>query len=218
MCGGCQNYISQNAMLTLLTAKHFGNCSPPKRCAHNSQHALEPEPCGGKGTLVRHVGKKDRHLPRLAAGTSKPILGTTIPGGLCARGRAGSSAGSPLSRWVPGPLPELEPPSRRGTGAAGVRTGVAMVTGARSRRGREAGGSTRGYWRLGWALATPPPTAAVRWSGPGAGFGTGADPRPVRGELSRGSGRRGAPGGLSPWGMGDQVLRGEGFAGERRWR
>lgn len=147
-----------------MTAKHFGNCSPPKRFTRNSQHALEPERCGGKRAIVQHVGKKDRHFPRLAAGTSKPILGTTIPNGLCARGHAGSSAGSPLYPWVPQLLPEPEPPSRRGTGAAGVRTGVAMVTGARSRWGREEGGSTRGYWRLGWVLTTPHRRFAMVWA------------------------------------------------------
>ncbi|XP_061244747.1 AP-2 complex subunit sigma [Bos javanicus] len=89
---------------------------------------LEPEPCRRKSPVARHAGKRDRLFSRLASRTSKPIFfRTTIPSGLCARGRVSSSAGSPLYPWVPQQLPEPEPPRSRGTGAAGVRTGVAMI-------------------------------------------------------------------------------------------
>uniref|UniRef100_A0A8B9XW31 AP-2 complex subunit sigma n=1 Tax=Bos mutus grunniens TaxID=30521 RepID=A0A8B9XW31_BOSMU len=89
---------------------------------------LEPEPCRRKSPVARHAGKRDRLFSRLASRTSKPIFfRTTIPSGLCARGRVSSSAGSPLYPWVPQQLPEPEPPRSRGTVAAGVRTGVAMI-------------------------------------------------------------------------------------------
>ncbi|XP_039106006.1 AP-2 complex subunit sigma [Hyaena hyaena] len=73
------------------------------------------------------LGRGPSPFPRLAARPGERGLQTTVPSGLCARRRASSSAGSPLSSRVPELLWEPELPSSRGTWAAGVRTGVAMI-------------------------------------------------------------------------------------------
>lgn len=150
---------------------------------------LEPEPCRRKSPVARHAGKRDRLFSRLASRTSKPIFfRTTIPSGLCARGRVSSSAGSPLYPWVPQQLPEPEPPRSRGTGAAGVRTGVAMVTRARLRWGRAKGGSTCRYSGLGGILTSRPCCGAMVWAGRGLS-GLGSIQRPAKEATGGGSGR-----------------------------
>ena len=139
---------------------------------------LEPEPCCRKSPVARHAGKRDRLFSRFVSRTSEPIFfRTTIPSGLCARGRASSSAGSPLYPWVPQQLPEQEPPRSRGTGAAGVRTGVAMVTRARLCWGWATGGLTCRYSRLGAVLTGRPCCGAMVWAGRGlSGLG------PIKGQ------------------------------------
>lgn len=151
---------------------------------------MESEPCRRKSPVALHAGKRDRLLSRLASRTSEPIFffRTTIPSGLCARGRASSSDGSPLYPWVPQQLPEPEPPRSRGTGAAGVRTGVAMVTRARLRWGRAKGGSTCRYSRLGGILTSRPCCSAMVWAGRGLS-GLGSIQRPAKEATGGGSGR-----------------------------
>lgn len=82
--------------------------------------------------------------------------------------------------WVPQQLPEPEPHRSRGTGAAGVRTGVAMVTRERLRWGRAKGGSTCRYSRLGGILTSRPCCGAMVWAGRGlSGLG------PIKGRRRR---------------------------------
>ncbi|KAM7233216.1 hypothetical protein CapIbe_015352 [Capra ibex] len=90
---------------------------------------LEPEPWRRKSPVARHAGKRDRLFSRVASPTSEPIFfsGLQFPVG-CAR--EGGRVFLPEVRfyaWVPQQLPEPEPHRSRGTGAAGVRTGVAMI-------------------------------------------------------------------------------------------
>uniref|UniRef100_A0AC11D7H9 Adaptor related protein complex 2 subunit sigma 1 n=1 Tax=Ovis aries TaxID=9940 RepID=A0AC11D7H9_SHEEP len=90
---------------------------------------LEPEPWRRKSPVARHAGKRDRLFSRVASPTSEPIFfsGLQFPVG-CAR--EGGRVLLPEVRfyaWVPQQLPEPEPHRSRGTGATGVRTGVAMI-------------------------------------------------------------------------------------------
>ena len=129
---------------------------------------LEPEPCRRKSPSRGMLGSGTGSFPGLSPGrASLFFFRTTIPSGLCARGRASSSAGSPLYPWVPQQLPEQEPPRSRGTGAAGVRTGVAMVTRARLCWGWATGGPTCRCSRLGAVLTGRPCCGAMVWAGRG---------------------------------------------------
>lgn len=143
---------------------------------------LEPEPWRRKSPVARHAGKRDRLFSRVASPTSEPIFfsGLQFPVG-CAR--EGGRVLLPEVRfyaWVPQQLPEPEPHRSRGTGAAGVRTGVAMVTRERLRWGRAKGGSTCRYSRLGGILTSRPCCGAMVWAGRGlSGLG------PIKGRRRR---------------------------------
>lgn len=151
---------------------------------------LEPEPWRRKSPVARHAGKRDRLFsglpPRRA---SLFFFRTTIPSGLCARGRGRVLL--PEVRfyaWVPQQLPEPEPHRSRGTGATGVRTGVAMVTRARLRWGRAEGWVHVQVLQARWDTDKPP---LQRCDGLGRAraLGIGADQRPAKEATGGGSGR-----------------------------
>lgn len=83
-----------------------------------------------------------------------------------------------------------------------------MVTGARSRWGREEGGPTCRL-EAGSGTDKPPPQRCVGL-GRARALGIGADQRPGSGELTAGSGHGGTPGAWRLRVVGDKVPRGEG--------
>nr|CAI9697593.1 unnamed protein product [Rangifer tarandus platyrhynchus] len=90
---------------------------------------LEPEPCRRKSPVAQHAGKRDRLFSRFVSRTSEPIFfsGLQFPAG-CAR--EGGRILLPEVRSTPGSPNSCQSrshPEAAGPGAAGVRTGVAMI-------------------------------------------------------------------------------------------
>ncbi|XP_004479122.4 AP-2 complex subunit sigma isoform X2 [Dasypus novemcinctus] len=87
---------------------------------------LGSESLGRRKTVAQHAGKRARSFSPAAPRTYKPIRGTTTPSGPCA-GAGGSPCRKSALTLDSRLQPEPELPSRRGTWASGVRTGVAMI-------------------------------------------------------------------------------------------
>lgn len=151
---------------------------------------LEPEPWRRKSPVARHAGKRDRLFSRVASPTSEPIFffRTTIPSGLCARGRASSSPGSPLLR--------LGPPTAAGAGATQKPRDRGRWGPDGGRHGNE-GAPTLGTGK-GWVHVQvlqarwdtdKPPLLRCDGLGRARALGIGADQRPAKEATGGGSGR-----------------------------